>query len=171
MTSWTAVKKFSVIKAFLLILIAGVLTGAVLATRYARNRVESPSSWRSLNQPVRDTSADEYDIYSTIIDKLHHEDRLRLFLVRDHTAPCLRNNEWCNDKQLTIRLPHLMPQTLQDYVTQNQESAALSKSFTLQRPAIMLSDADLSSLLVTTKLKVNFSPLSSRKINWSVFYD
>ena len=164
-------KRFSLFKAFLLILIGGVLTGAVLATRYLRVRVDNPSSWRSLQDPVPDTSAEEYAIYSTIIDKLHYEDRLRLFLVRDHTAPCLRNNEWCSDKQLTTRLPYLMRQTVDDYVTQNQTPAALTKSFSLQRPAVMLSDADLSSLLVTTKLQVDFSPLSSRKINWSVFYD
>jgi len=165
------VKKLSLTKVFALILVAGIVTGLVVAKRYTANRVENPSSWRSLQDPVPDTSTEEYAIYSTIIDKLHHEDRLRLFLVRDHTAGCLRNNEWCSDKQLTTRLSHLMPQTIDDYVTQNQESAPLSKSFTLQRPAMMLADSDLSSLLVTTKLKVDYSPLSSRKINWSVFYD
>ena len=164
-------KRLSLTKAFLLILAVGIVTGAALARRYARSRVENPSSWRSLNQPVRDTSAEEYAVYSTIIDKLHHEDRLRLFLVRDHTAPCLRNNEWCSDKQLRDRLPQLKPETLDDYLTQNHGSAGLSKSFNLQRPALMLSDHDLSTMLITTKLKVNFAPLSSRKINWNVFYD
>jgi hypothetical protein len=136
-----------------------------------RGRVETPSSWRSLDQPIRNTSAEEYAVYSAIIDQLHDEDRLRLFLVRDHTAPCLRNNEWCSDRQIRDRLPHLKRETLADYLTQNRESAGLSKSFNLQRPAVMLSDHDLSTMLITTKLKVNFAPLSSRKINWSVFYD
>ena len=167
----TSVMRLSIKLALLVIVAVGLVTGVVLANRYTRSRVEKPSTWRSLEKPLPDTSAEEYAIYSTIIDKLHHEDRLRLFLVRDHTARCLRNNEWCSDKQLTTRLPHLMPQTLDDYATQNQEPARLSKSFSLQRPATMLSDPDLSSMLVTTKLKVNYSPLSSRKINWSVFYD
>ena len=164
-------RKLSLTKVFALILVSGIVTGVVVAKRYTANRVEKPSTWRSLQVPVQDTSAEEYAVYSTIIDKLHHEDRLRLFLVRDHTAPCLRNNQWCSDKQLIARLPHLMPQTVDDYVTQNQEPAPVSKAFTLQRPAVMLSNSDLSTLLVTTKLKVNYSPLSSRKINWGVFYD
>jgi len=165
------VKKLSLTKVFALILVAGILTGLVVAQRYTANPVENPATWRALGQPFRDTSAEEYAVYSTIIDTLHHEERLRVFPIRDHTAPCARNNEWCSPGQLRNRLPDLRAETLNDYVAQNHTAAALSKSFGLRRPAIMLSDPDLSSMLVTTKLKVNFSPLSSRKINWSVFYD
>ncbi len=146
-------------------------TGVVVGTRYMRGRVRNPQTWRALDRPFRDTSAEEYAVYSTIIDTLHHEERLRVFAIRDYTAPCVRNGEWCNPRQLRDRLPPLMPETLFDYVAQNHEPAPLSNSFNLQRQAMMVSDSDLSSMLIETKLKVDFSPLSNRKINWSRVYD
>lgn len=163
-------KRFPVTKALSIIILGGLLTGVTLATRYIRGRAENPSTWRSLEHPVRDTSAEEYAVYSTIIDKLHHEDRLRAFVIRDHTAPCVRNEEWCAAKEVRNRLPNLKSETLDDYLTQNKHSVALSESFNLRRPAVMFSDQALPELLITTKLRVNFSPLPVRKIQWGKFY-
>jgi hypothetical protein len=165
------VKRFRFTKAISSILIGGVLAGGALVFGYMQSRVQTPSTWRSLYQPVRDNSAEEYAVYSTIIDKLHHEDRLRVFVLRDHTAPCVRMDEWCTQKQVRNRLPNLRPETLDDYLIQNEKSAALSESFNLQPPAVMLSDQDLPELLVKTKLQFNFSPLPGSKIQWGKFYD
>src|SRR5687767_13492141 len=106
-TKVASVKKLSLTKVFALILVAGIVTGLVVAKRYTANRVENPATWRALDQPFRDTSAEEYTVYSTIIDTLHHEERLRVFPIRDHTAPCARKNEWCSPGHLRNRLRHL----------------------------------------------------------------
>lgn len=152
------------------IILIGIFAGWALIARQVRGRLQTPSAWRSLDHPVVDAAADEYAVYSVIIDKLHHEDRLRAFVVRDHTSACLRRGDWCTAKQVRTRLLHLSPETFEDYVMQNQESAALSESFKLQRPVLLLSDQGLSELLVKTKLQVNLSPLPARKIQWGEFY-
>jgi hypothetical protein len=164
------VKKSALITTVSAALIVGVLAAGVVAFRYARGRVQPPATWRSLAHPVPETSVEEYAVYSAIINKVHFEERLRSFVLRDHSAPCARANDWCADTQVRGSFPKLMTETLEDYVTQNQESAPLNKSFELQRPAIMLSDQDLSGLLIRTNRKVSFSPLRSRKIQWNEFY-
>jgi len=164
------VKSFSLTKAICLIVLGGVLAAGAVAVRRARSRVPTPSSWRSLVNPVLNTTADEYAIYSVIINQLHYEDRLRSFVLRDHTAPCGRASDWCAEKQVSSHLPNLRPETIDDYVLQNRESAALGESFELKRPAVMVSDRDLAGLLIKTNLKVNFATLPGRKIEWGEFY-
>lgn len=165
------VNRFPLAKVLLVILIGGVLAGGALVIRYTLGRVQAPPTWRSLDHPLRDTSADEYAVYSTIIDQLHYENRIRVFVIRDHTAPCVRMDEWCTNKEVRNRLPNLRPETLDDYLRRNKESAALSESLNLQRPAVMLSDQDLPELVVKTKLQVNLTPLPGSKIHWGKFYD
>jgi hypothetical protein len=164
------VKLRSLTKAIFIVVVGIALAGGAVFVYYARARVYKPVGWRSIEQPVPYTSAEEYDVYSAIIDKLHYEDRLRVFVVRDHTAPCLRNPEWCADKQVGNRFPNLKSETLDDYVYQNRESTALRESFKLQRPAAMISNRDLTSLLIRTNRTINFSPLPARKIEWGEFY-
>ncbi|MEK6279801.1 MAG: hypothetical protein AABN95_05555 [Acidobacteriota bacterium] len=164
-------KKFPLIKALSLVLVGVLLAGGALAIRHVRGRLQASSTWRSLEHPFRDTSAEESAVYSTIIDKLHHEDRLRVFVVRDHTAPCKQADNWCGDKEIQSRLINLKPETFSDYATQNAESIALSDTFSLQRPAIMFSNQQLPEFLVRTNLHVNLTPIPSRKIYWGKFYD
>ncbi len=163
-------KRLSVKLALSVIIAGGLVTGVVLARRYMRGRAATPSTWRSLDQPVRDTSAEEYAVYSSIIDAIHHEDRLQVFVIRDHTAPCGRSDEWCAVKQIKNRLPGVQPETLDDYVKQNEQPVALAQSFNLPRPAVLLSDQSVSELLITTRVKVDFSSLPVRKIQWGEFY-
>ena len=158
-------------KALAVVLFLGVVAAGALLIRYQRGRVEYRPSLRSLHLPVRDTTAEEYAVYSTIIDELHHEERLWSFVVRDHTAPCLRKHELCEPQQVSRRLPALTRETLNDYLVQNQEPALLVNTFTLPRPVTMLSDPDLQKLLIRANLNVNLSPVSSRKISWGMFYE
>ncbi|HKO98762.1 MAG TPA: hypothetical protein VJU86_17315 [Pyrinomonadaceae bacterium] len=155
----------------LLILAVGILAGGLIAIRAKRVRVPATSTWRSLDLPVRDIAAEEYSIYSTIIDRLHAEDRLRAYVVRDHTLPCKRVYEWCQPGQLQNRMPRLQSETLNDYLVQNQQSVALSNSFNNQPPVALASDRDLSKMLIATKRQVDFDSLPSRKISWSLFYE
>lgn len=164
-------RSFSLTKAASIVGIIVMLAAGAVAVRYARRQVYTPATWRSLAHSVPDTTAEEYAVYSAIIDKVHFEERLRVFVLRDHTAPCARANDWCADKQVKSRLPNLKTETLDDYVIQNRESAPLSEYFKLQRPVVMLSDQDLPGLLIKTNLKVSFSPLPARKIHWGKFYD
>ena len=163
-------KRPSLKKALALVLCLGVVAAGALFIRYQRGRIEYRPSLRSLQLPIRDTTAEEYAVYSTIIDELHHEERLWSFVVRDNTAPCLRQHEFCEPPKVSSRLPGLTRDTLNDYLVQNQESAHLVNTFSLQRPVTMLSDPDLQKLLTRTNLNVSLSPLSSRKIGWGAFY-
>jgi hypothetical protein len=164
-------KSFSLTKWVSIVVFSGVLAAGAVAVRYARVPVHAASSWRSLAYPVPDTRTEEYAVYAAMIDKINFEERLRVFVLRDYTAPCARTEDWCGHKQVSSRLANLKPETLGDYAIQNQESAALSESFKLRRPAVMLSDQDLSGFLIKTNRKVNLSPLPVRKIQWGEFYD
>jgi hypothetical protein len=167
-------KSFSFTKAVSILVIGvivGVLVGGAVAVRYVRGHAHAPATWRSLVDPVPDTTAEEYAVYSTIIGKVNFEERLRVFVLRDHTEPCARTNDWCAHKGVRSRLPNLRPETLDDYVIQNRESEPLGENFKLQRPAVMLSDHDFSGMLIRTNRKVNFSPLPGRTIQWNQFYD
>lgn len=158
------------VKALVAVLIIVVLAGAVVVIRHMRARVPATSSWRSLNYPVPDNVAEDA-VYSAIIQHLHAEDRLRVVVVRDHTLPCSRVPEWCNHDRIKNGMLKLEPETLDDYVVRNDESASLTKSFNLHRPVMLLSDHDLPKLLIRTNLQINLDSLPSRKINWSLFYD
>jgi len=165
------VKSFSLTKAICIIVVVVVLllAGGALVVRYSRSQVPAPQTWRSLDHPLPDTSAEEYAVYSAIIDKVHFEERLRVYVVREHTRPCVRMGEWCADKQVSQRLANLGSETLDDYRIQNREPVALAKSFD-QRPVELLSDQDLTGLLIRTNLKINFSLIPARKIQWGEFY-
>ncbi len=116
------------------------------------------------------TSAEEYAVYSSVINHIHHEDRFRFFVIRDRTLGCMRSSDWCKPQLLTQHLEELIPETLEDHVLQNNQSTQLSNFFSLRATAVTLSDADLPKFLARSKSKVNLSPIPNRKINWGEFY-
>jgi hypothetical protein len=119
---------------------------------------------------INRTAAEEYSVYSSTINGTHNEDRFRMFVIRDRTIPCLRTGGWCSSQHITRLLPKLSDETLNDYLSQNNEPMRLSNYFSLKGSPVMLSDMELPEFLVSSKSRINLSPIPSKKIRWGEFY-
>lgn len=157
------VKRFSSVKALTTRLIVGLLA---FGTGIAVDRI--PTS--SLKPHVRPLLAEEYAVYSALINEIHNEARFRVFVIRDHTAACLRVGEWCATPHINRDLPKLSSETLNDYLAQNEKSQQLSNSFKLRTAAVLLGDRELPELLRPSKFEINLSPIPNRKVKWGEFY-
>lgn len=158
------------VRAILLVLICTGIAAVVWVTRRKKNHVQAVTTWRSLEQPGINTGSEEQAVYAAILEQLHAEKRLKVFVVRDHTITCGRLNDWCDSSKLRSQFPHLNHETLDDYLTQNQTTAPIGNFSSSNLPVELVSDHQLRGYFVETKKPINLEILPSRKISWGLFY-
>jgi hypothetical protein len=98
--------------------------------------------------PTGPEEAEEYAVYSAVIEALYLHDKIELIVVDDQTGLGYMAETGVDDKLEYARqkMPGLTPEIAADFKAQNQETYAVKSLFTLPCSYVLVSQAELQAI-------------------------
>jgi hypothetical protein len=95
------------------------------------------------SKPVLESSGEEYNVYSVLINTRYLDERIKLIVIEENTT---KSTAEVSDELIKQNMPELQQETVDDFKTANEQSYLLQREFNLPVNYVLISQEELNGI-------------------------